>query len=357
MNMKTSLFSAIILSLMIFNNPANAQTMNTNQQAPETSADSRRETGMQRVTFPNRNVTVAGNLFFPPDFDPSKKYPAVIVGHPAGGVKEQTAGTYAANLASQGFVTLAFDASYQGESGSEPRGLEDPAVRTEDFRCAADYLSSLPYVENIGAMGICGGGGFAIAAAITDHRIKAVAGVSAVDLGQLRRDGMNGSLKSSIQSRLDAAAAQRAAEAKGGETKYVNYVPNSLEEIPEGAPVMYREGYEYYRTPLAQHPRSTNKYTFTSLDKLMAFTAFDHLELLAPRPLLMIAGSKADSFSYSQDAYDRARQPKELYVVDGASHIQLYWKPEYVEQVSGKLADFFRKNLADSGQAAQQPAK
>lgn len=135
-------------------------------------------------------------------FQCNEKYPAVIVGHPAGGVKEQTAGLYARNLAQAGFVTLAFDASYQGESGGEPRGLEDPAVRTEDFRCAADYLSSLPYVGNIGAMGICGGGGFAIAAAITDHRIKAVAGVSAVDLGQLRRDGLDGSLKATIQQRL-----------------------------------------------------------------------------------------------------------------------------------------------------------
>lgn len=304
-----------------------------------------RDMEMKRITFPNRNITVAGNLFLPTDFEENKKYPAIIVGHPAGGVKEQTAGTYARNLAEKGFITLAFDASYQGESGGEPRGVEDPAVRTEDFRCAVDYLSALPYVRNIGVMGICGGGGFAIAAAITDHRIKAVAGVSAVDLGQLRRDGMNGSLNATIQSRLDAAVEQRTIEAKGGEIRYANYVPNSLEEIPANAPKMYREGYEYYRTPLAQHPRSTNKYTFTSLDKLISFTAFDHLELLAPRPLLMIAGSEAESFYYSQDAYDRAREPKELYKVQGASHIELYWKPEYVKEVTNKLNDYFTKYL------------
>lgn len=303
------------------------------------------EVVMQRVTFPNRNITVIGNLYFPAGFDRTKKYPVIIIGHPAGGVKEQTAGTYARNLAEAGFVTLAFDASYQGESGGNPRGLEDPAVRTEDFRCAADYLTTLPYVGKIGITGICGGGGFAIAAAITDQRIKAVAGISAVDLGQLRRDGMGGSLKASVQQRLEAVATQRIVEANGGEIKYSNYVPNSLDEIPEGAPAMYREGYEYYRTPLAQHPRSTNKYTFTSLDKLIAFTAFDHLELLAPRPLLMIAGSKADSFFYSQDAYDRAQEPKELYVVEGASHIQLYWKPEYVKTVTQKLTEYFDNYL------------
>lgn len=316
-----------------------------NKDTNMNSSNNNEEVTLQRVTFPNRNITVVGHLYLPAGFNPAQKYSAVIVGHPAGGVKEQTAGTYARRLAGQGFVTLAFDASYQGESGGEPRGLEDPAVRTEDYRCAANYLTTLSYVGNIGAMGICGGGGFAIAAAITDHRIKAVAGVSAVDLGQLRRDGLGGSLKATIQQRLEAVAAQRIVEAKGGEIKYSAYVPNSLDEIPEGAPVMYREGYEYYRTPLGQHPRSTNKYTFTSLDKLISFTAFDHLELLAPRPLLMIAGSRADTFYYSQDAYDRANEPKELYVVDGASHIQLYWKPEYVEQVSRKLTEYFNKYL------------
>lgn len=175
-------------------------TIYKNEKTMENNAT--KEVVMKCITFPNRNITVAGNLYLPAGFNAMKKYPAVIVGHPAGGVKEQTAGLYARNLAQAGFVTLAFDASYQGESGGEPRGLEDPAVRTEDFRCAADYLSSLPYVGNIGAMGICGGGGFAIAAAITDHRIKAVAGVSAVDLGQLRRDGLDGSLKATIQQRL-----------------------------------------------------------------------------------------------------------------------------------------------------------
>lgn len=338
---------ASIIGAKIGHAQGNAANRAINLQFKSDTTMSGNEQGvvMQRVAFPNRNTTIAGNLYLPAGIDMNKRYAAIIVGHPAGGVKEQTAGTYARNLARQGFVTLAFDASYQGESGGEPRGLEDPAVRTEDFRCAADYLSTLPYVNNIGALGICGGGGFAIAAAITDHRIKAVAGISAVDLGQLRRNGMNGSLRSTIQQRLESAATQRVAEANGGQMKYANYVPDSLDEIKVGAPAMYREGYEYYRTPLAQHPRSTNKYLFSSLDKLIAFTAFDNLELLAPRPLLMIAGSKADSFYFSEDAYRRAQEPKELYVVDGASHIQLYWKPEYVEIVTQKLSEYFTEYL------------
>lgn len=155
------------------------------------ATENMKDGNMKKVSFPNRNISIAGNVYLPDAFDPSQKYPAIIVGHPAGGVKEQTAGLYAKKLAEKGFVTLAFDASYQGESGGEPRGLEDPAVRVEDFRCAADFLSALPYVDSskIGAMGICGGGGFAISAAITDHRIRAVAGLSAVDLGRLRRRG------------------------------------------------------------------------------------------------------------------------------------------------------------------------
>lgn len=322
--------------IRVLNSILNKKEMNMNNAS---------EIVMQRVTFPNKNITVVGTLYLPVGFESTKKYAAIIVGHPAGGVKEQTAGTYAHKLVEQGFVVLSFDASYQGESGGMPRGLEDPSVRTEDFRCATDYLCTLPFVGDIGVMGICGGGGFAIAAAITDSRIKAVAGVSAVDLGQLRRDGLDGSLKSMVKQRLNAVAAQRTIEANGGEIKYANYVPERLEDIPENAPKMYREGYEYYRTPLGQHPRSTNKYTFTSLDKLMTFTAFDHLELLAPRPLLMIAGSKADTFYFSEDAYRRAAEPKELYIVEGASHIQLYWKPEYVEQVSAKLAEYFTKYL------------
>lgn len=302
---------------------------------------------IQKISFPNKNITIVGNLFFPAEFDTSRKYRAILIGHPAGGVKEQTAGIYAKKLAEKGFITLAFDASYQGESGGEPRFLEDPSMRVQDFAAATDFLSLHPSVdaESIGVLGICAGGGFAIKAAQTEHRLKAVATVSMVDLGQLRREGLGGVLKPQMQQRLDEVAKQRTREANGEPVRYVNYVFNSPEEIPAGATGMYKEGYEYYRTPRGQHPNSQNKYTFTSLDKLMNFTALDHVEMISPRPILLIIGNNADSRYFSDDAFAKAKEPKALFEVIGASHIDLYDKPEYVLQAVTKLTQFFSKNL------------
>jgi fermentation-respiration switch protein FrsA (DUF1100 family) len=300
------------------------------------------------VEFPNREIKLAGNLYFPANFDKSKKYAAIIVGHPAGGVKEQTAGLYSQKLAEKGFVALAFDAAYQGASGGEPRGLDDPAIRVEDFRAAADFMSNYASIDpnRIGGLAICGGVGFMLNAAQTDHRFKAVAGISGVDLGRLRREGLNGSLSlENSLKRLDELAKQRTIEAAGGELRYNNFVPASEADIPADAPAMYREGWEYYRTARAQHPNSDNKYLFTSLDKLIPFTAFDHLDWISPRPLLLIAGSKADSKYFSDDAMKLAKEPKELFKVEGASHIDLYDKPEYVRPIVDKLTDFYGKNL------------
>ncbi len=341
--MKTKIFLIVLITTLSTQLKLKTQ-INSNAKNMTTLEQ---ETTIQRVIFKNRDITIVGNLYFPKNFDNSKKYSAIIVGHPAGGVKEQTAGLYAQKLAQQGFIALTFDASYQGESGGEPRYLEDPAVRVEDFRAATDYLSIHKSVDanKIGVLAICGGGGFAIKAAQTDHRLKAVATISMVDLGQLRRDGLNGMLKSQMQQRLEEVAKQRTIEANGGTIKYANYVPISLEAIPENAPLMYQEGYEYYRTERGQHPNSTNKYTFTSLDKLMDFTALDHVEMISPRPLLLITGSKSDTRYFSEEAYTKANEPKELFVVQGASHVAMYDVPEYVKQAVKKLTDFFSKNL------------
>ncbi len=294
------------------------------------------------------DIKIAGELYKPENFSESKKYPAIVVVHPAGGVKEQVAGLYAKKLAEKGFVTLAYDAAYQGESGGEPHYLENPASRVEDVRSAVDYLTTLPFVdkEHIGALGICAGGGYAFNAAETEMRIKAVATVSAFDLGRARRQGLGDSLTvEQQQQKLKEAAEQRTKEANGEPVKYSGYVPNSLEEIPENAPAMYRQGYEYYRTPLAQHPRSENKYIFSNYAQQAAFTAFDRPEFVSPRPVLFIVGEKAESAYFSKEAYDKALEPKEYVVIPNATHMEMYYKPEYVTPAVEKLSEFYGKYL------------
>lgn len=202
----------------------------------------------EKVSFPNKNIQLAGEIYLPDKFDSSKEYPAIVVVHPGGGVKEQTAGIYAQKLADKGFVTLTFDSSYQGESG--------------------------------------------------------------------------------------------------GEVRYIHYVPNSLEEVPDGPNrAAFKEYYDYYRTPRGMHPNSPNLYRFTSLDKMFAYTAFDHVDWISPRPLLLIAGSKAASRYLSEDAYKMAKNPRELYIIPNATHIDLYDVPQYVDKAVTKLNSFYKKYL------------
>lgn len=306
---------------------------------------------MKEKVFYNQtynNVKIAGELYKPKNFNSTKKYPAIIVVHPAGGVKEQVAGLYAKRLAEQGFVTLAYDAAYQGESGGKPRFLENPASRVEDIRSSVDYLTTIPFIDkkNIGVLGICAGGGYAFNAAETEMRIKAIATVSAFDLGRARRQGLNDSMTIEQQrQKLKEAAEQRTSEVNGGEVKYNNYVPNSLKEIPAGATTMYRQGYEYYRTSIAQHPRSENKYIFSNYAQQAAFTAFDHPELISPRPVMFIVREKAESAYFSKEAFDNIPQNKEYVIIPEASHIDMYYKPKYVNQAVEKLTEFYSKNL------------
>ena len=295
------------------------------------------------------NIKIAAEIYVPKEFDKNKEYPAIIVVHPAGGVKEQTAGLYAQKLAEKGFVTLAYDAAYQGESGGEPRYVEDPASRVEDVRSAVDYLTTLPFVDkdNIGVLGICAGGGYAFNAAETEMRIKAVATVSAFDLGRARRQGLGDSIPEDQQKqKLQTVADQRTREVNGKAYKYVEYVPDSKREIPANASAMYKEGYEYYKTSRGAHPRAVNKYLFTSLDKQMAFTAFDRPESISPRAVLFIVGGNAETAYFSKEAYDKAKAPKEYFVIPNASHVALYDQTEYVAPAVDKLAEFYSKYLS-----------
>ena len=306
---------------------------------------SQRVVTMKSVRFRNGSITLAGNLYLPSGFDVSRKYGAIVVVHPGGGVKEQTAGLYAQKMAEQGFVALAFDSSHQGESGGEPRLLENPAARVEDVRSAVDYVTTLAYVNpgRIGCLGICAGSGYTIKAVTTERRIRAVATVSAVDTGAAARKGWEGKAPVSDQiATLEAVAAQRTAEAAGALPRYVEYVP----EIIDGTTHRdMREAYEYYRTPRGQmHPNSPNKMLFTSLDKMLAFTGFDQVDTLLTQPLLVIAGSEAGSLWHSQELHAKAKGEKELFIIKGATHMDLY-AGAHVDQVVVRLSPFFKRHV------------
>lgn len=306
---------------------------------------------IERVTYRARNLgtQIVANLFKPAGVDASRKYAAVVVTHPFGGVKEQTAGLYAIRLAEAGFITLAYDASYQGESGGEPRLMEVPGQRLDDISCGIDFLVRHPQVDEgrIGSLGICAGGGYALCNAATEMRVKAVAAVSLFDLGEARREGMGTISHEERMKRLRDAAEARSREARGEPPRLVPVVPDSPAAFTEKTPVLYREGYDYYRTPRAQHPNSPNRYMLSSLPLQMAFFPFQQIDMISPRAVLLIAGSKADTRFWSERAYQKCRDPKELYIVDGASHIDLYDRPQFVTPAVEKLAAFFRSHLGE----------
>jgi fermentation-respiration switch protein FrsA (DUF1100 family) len=308
-----------------------------------------RDVTVQTVNYPHGQHQVAGNLFLPANFDTAKKYAAIVVTHPFGSVKEQSPAVYGRKLAEQGFIAMAYDASHYGESGGEPRLYEVPGDRVEDIRCGVDYLSIHAQVDEhrIGAVGICAGGGYTVNAAQTEYRIKAVATVSAFDVGSARREGVPRGLITYEQrvQRLKEIGAQRTREARGEPLRFINFVPTSVAEITSATPQLYREGYDYYCTPRARHPNAPGKYVFTSLGLQMAFFPFEQVETISPRPLLMIAGSQADTRYFSEEAIAKANDPKELFVIPGATHIDLYDKPQFVTPAVAKLADFFVKAL------------
>ena len=308
------------------------------------TAATKGEFNMKSVTFKNNGIDMAGNLYFPKGFTEGGKYPAIVSVHPGGGVKEQTAGVYAQKLAEQGFVTLAFDASHQGASGGMPRFLDDPMRRVADIYSAVDYLTSLRYVDSnrIGALGICAGSGTAIKAVSMDRRIRAVATVSAVDVGAATRLGWDGKATPAEQlATLEAVAKQRTAEAAGAAPVYVNYVPQVGDKT---APRDLQEAADYYLTARGQHPNAPNKMLMQSLSALVSFTGFDRADTLLTQPLLIVAGSEAGSLWHSQELHAKAAGPKELFIVKGATHMDLY-DGKGVTVAMNSLAPFFQRVL------------
>lgn len=301
----------------------------------------------QKVTFHNRFlIDMVGDLYFPANYSPAKKYAAIIVGHPFGGVKEQTSGLHARKLAEIGYVTLAFDASYYGESGGYPRRMESPEVRVDDFSAAVDSLTNHPAVEadKIGVIGICGGGCYSVSATQIDHRIKALATISMYDMGRARRQGIGDT--QTYQQRmsiLDEIGRQRTAEYGGAARKDIRALP---EKVDENTPKFAIDFLDYYDNPKrGQHPNSTGYYSYTSLAPMMNFFPFTQIETISPRPLLFIVGENAVSKYFSEDAYEKAAEPKELFVVPGATHVDLYDQPEYLKITLPKLDTFFKQYL------------
>ena len=296
-----------------------------------------------KVTFPNQLNSMAGLLFTPPNFDKTKKYPAMPVAHPFGGVKEQTAGIYARRMAEKGYVTLAFDASHQGESGGYPRDTENPADRMEDVRCAVDYLTTLPMVDEnrIGLLGVCAGGSYVMATAPTEMRAKAVACVSLWDLQVTARAGWPAP-EYDRGAVLVEIGKQRTAEARGLTVRRDDGIPK---RVPEGAPGIIKESYDYYRTPRAQHHNSRSVFVFTDFSRLMDFNYYAHIEDIAPRPVLFIIGTDAATIFMSKAGYEKAAQPKEWFEVPGATHHRLYDDEAAVTKAVGKLDEFFGRNL------------
>jgi uncharacterized protein len=299
------------------------------------------------VTYTLNGLKIAANVYTPANYDPAGKFPVITVAHPNGGVKEQTAGRYAQRLAEQGYITIAADASYQGASAGEPRNVDKPFYRTDDVHGMADFIVGYPGVDvdRLGALGICGGGGYTLKAAQSDKRFKAVGTVSMFNSGRVRRNGLQDSQVDTIQARLRQASVARAQEAAGGEILYAGDADLTDEQIAALPFDLYRQGYVYYwRTHT--HPGSTFKYTMSGLLDLMAFDVTDQLELIDV-PLLMIAGSEADTRYMSEEALPQATgtEDKELFLIDGARHIETYWVDEYVDAALGKLATFLARSV------------
>ncbi|MEH6765826.1 MAG: alpha/beta hydrolase [Aequorivita antarctica] len=299
------------------------------------------------VTYKLNGIDIAANVYTPANYDASKKYPAITIAHPNGGIKEQTAGLYAQKLAEAGYITITADASYQGASGGEPRHTDKPQFRTEDIHGMADFISQYPGVDTnrIGALGICGGGGYTLKAVQSDKRFKAVATLSMFNTGVVRKNGFLNSQVSTIQERLNQASEAREQETSGGEIIYSGVDGITDEALAKVSTLFYKQGYEYYFRTHA-HPNSTFLYTTSSLMDLMSWDATDNIDLI-DQPLLMIAGSKAQTLYLTLDAFPKATnaKTKELFLIDGATHIETYWKPEYVSQAVNKLVEFYKTNL------------
>ena len=301
------------------------------------------------VAYMVNGLKIAANVYTPAGYDAmgEKKYPAVTVAHPNGGVKEQVSGAYAQILAEHGYIAIAAEASYQGGSEGTPHDTDHPANRINDISAMVDFLTAYDSVdtERIGALGICGGGGYTLGAAQIDKRIKAVATLSMFNSGRVRRNGFLDSQLDTVQQRLAEAAEARSLEYAGKEVRMSGGMPNMTEEQVAKLPFdLYRDGYYYHVVDYA-HPLATGRYTTSSLMELMAWDVEDRMDLIK-QPLLMMAGDKADTLYMTEAAFEKAgSEDKELFLIEGATHIKTYFELEYVRKASAKMIEFFGAKL------------
>lgn len=296
------------------------------------------------VSYKNRfGITLAADVYMAKDLNTDQQHPALVIGAPYGGVKEQGPGVYANQLAQRGFVVLTFDPSYNGYSGGEPRHVSSPDIFVEDFSAGVDYLGTQSYVdrEKIGAIGICGSGGFAVTAAQVDTRIKAVATTSMYDISRNTRNGFEDSMTEEERSAfLDQLSQQRWVDFENGEPEYIPSFPEEpADSIPEGLDANSEEFYSYYGLERGHHPNARANFTTTSSLSFLNFPLMNYIETISPRPILFIIGENAHSRYFSEDAYKLAAEPKELYVVPDANHVDLY---DQVDKIPfDKLENFF----------------
>ena len=296
------------------------------------------------VTYPNRyGFTVTGELYYAKDINKNVKHPALIVGAPYGGVKEQGPCVYGDELAQRGFVVLTFDQSFMGESSGFPRHVSSPDIFVENFSAAVDYLGLQPFVdrEKIGVIGICGSGGFALSAAQCDVRIKAVATLSMYDMNVASRLGMDEKTVQAVKAQM---ARQRWVDAENGYPEYVPFFPEQpMETVPPELEEPNAEWFRFYALKRGHHPNARGGFTTTSNLAMMNFPLLDYIKEISPRPILFVMGDRAHSRFFSENAYAAANEPKELYTVADAEHIDLY---DRVDRIPfDKLEDFFLKNL------------
>lgn len=298
----------------------------------------------KKVVYKNRyGLDITGELYHTKNMDLAQKHPALIVGAPYGGVKEQGPCVYGNELAQRGFVILTFDQSFMGESGGFPRNVSSPDIFTENFSAAVDFLGIQSFVnrEKIGVIGICGSGGFALSAAQCDTRIKAVATASMYNMSAAVRGNMD---KAALQATKEQLAKQRWVDAENGYPEYLPGFPEQpIDAVPAGIPEPGAEWMRFYALKRGHHPNARGGFTTTSGLTMMNYPLLAHIDEISPRPILFVVGDRAHSKFYSENAYAAALEPKELYEVADAEHIDLYDRTDRIP--FDKLAEFFRTNL------------